>query len=112
MSVLFYIHVPSYRQILKLSPIQETELKRIRHCRFSKCINFMYIFRLATLIEMALRRVDIQRDRRGVHLRLENRLEEYGTRYVDHEITATAFLQDSGSLYGVRSTAQVQHDAQ
>lgn len=65
--------------------------------------------REATLIEIALRGSDLQRDRRGVHRRLETRLEEYWTRYMDHEITTTAFLRACGSLYGVRPTAQ-RHD--
>lgn len=68
--------------------------------------------REATLIEIALRGSDLQRDRRGVHRRLETRLEEYWTRYMDHEITTTAFLRACGSLYGVRSTAQGHDDEQ
>ena len=51
-------------------------------------------------------------DRRGVHLRLETRLEEYWIRYMDHEITTTASLRACGSSYGVRSTAQGHDDGQ
>ena len=63
--------------------------------------------REATLMEMALRASDLQRDTRGTYRRLETRLEEYWAKYMDHEMSTTAFLRACGSLYGVRPTAPV-----
>ena len=62
--------------------------------------------REATLMELALRSGDLQRDRRGTTRRLEVRLEQLWSQYLEHEITTTAFLKACGSLYGVRPTVR------
>lgn len=60
--------------------------------------------REATLMELALRSGDLQRDSRGASRRLDTRLEQYWAQYLDHEMSTTAFLRACGSLYGVRPT--------
>ena len=60
--------------------------------------------REAPLMELALRSGDLQRDSRGASRRLDTRLEQYWARYLDHEMSTTAFLGAYGSLYGVRPT--------
>ena len=60
--------------------------------------------REATLMELALRSGDLQRDSRGASRRLDTRLEQYWAQYLDHEMSTTVFLRACGSLYGVRPT--------
>ena len=58
--------------------------------------------REAALMELALRGGDLQRDNRGMYRRLETQLWENWAKYLEHEISTTAFLKACGSLYGVR----------
>ena len=62
--------------------------------------------REATLMALSLRSGDLQRDRRGVTRRLEERLQLNWDRYMEKEMSTAAFLRGCGSLYGVRSTVQ------
>lgn len=62
--------------------------------------------REASLMELAIRSGDLQRDRRGAAKRLEAKLEENWTKYLAFEISTTAFLRACGAIYGIRETLQ------
>ena len=55
-------------------------------------------------MDMALRAGDLQRNSRQTYRRLETKLQDFWTKYLDHEMSTTAFLRACGSLYGVRLT--------
>ena len=65
------------------------------------------IYRLVPLLlKFSLTDDDLQRNW-GVCRRLETRMQENWTRYMEHKMTTTAFLRACDSLYGVRPLTPV-----